>query len=80
MTPDGWLHDRRPVRRVAANEHAPSGTDAWPASIPAVAQLLREVGAWGLRDTAWDDLELVAHWRRYLDEPMRYLRHVIDGD
>jgi predicted ATPase len=245
MTPDGWLRDRRPVRRIAANEHAPTGTDAWPASVPAVAQLLREgldlppgatvlvgengsgkstlveaiamafglaaeggtrnvqdgtrstesplhrwislerslgasrwgfflraetmhgyftrhesfraehdphfhemshgesflevlrtrfdspglycldepeaalsfsaqialvgtlhdlaasgaqvvcathspliaalpgarlleVGPWGLRDATWDDLELVAHWRRYLDEPMRYLRHVID--
>lgn len=41
---------------------------------------LLEVGAWGLRETAWDDLELVAHWRRYLEAPMRYLRHVPDSD
>jgi predicted ATPase len=39
-----------------------------------------EVGAWGLRDAAWEDLELVAHWRRYLDAPQRYLRHVIDSE
>jgi predicted ATPase len=36
-----------------------------------------EVGDWGLRDAAYDDLELVAHWRSYLDAPMRYLRHVL---
>jgi predicted ATPase len=36
-----------------------------------------EVGPWGLRQASYDDLELVAHWRRYLDEPMRYLRHVL---
>lgn len=36
-----------------------------------------EVGEWGLRRTAWDDLELVQHWRRYLTDPMRYLRHVL---
>ena len=39
---------------------------------------LLEVGDWGLRPTTWDDLELVQHWRRYLDEPRRYLRHVLD--
>jgi predicted ATPase len=41
---------------------------------------LLEIGPWGIRETQWADLELVAHWRRYLDEPMRYLRHVIDVD
>ncbi|ANH37477.1 vitamin B12-transporter ATPase [Nocardioides dokdonensis FR1436] len=39
-----------------------------------------EVGPWGLRPTTWEDLELVAHWRAYLDDPMRYLRHVIAPD
>ncbi len=38
---------------------------------------LVEVGPWGLRPTTYDDLEVVAHWRSYLDEPMRYLRHVL---
>lgn len=36
-----------------------------------------EVGEWGLRETTWDDLELVQHWRRYLDAPGRYLRHLL---
>jgi predicted ATPase len=39
--------------------------------------LLLEVGDWGLRETTYDDLDLVTHWRRYLEEPMRYLRHVL---
>jgi predicted ATPase len=39
-----------------------------------------EIGPWGIREAVWQDLELVAHWRRYLDEPMRYLRHVVDTD
>ena len=38
-----------------------------------------EVGPWGLRRTTWEDLELVQHWRRYLDEPGRYLRHLRDN-
>ncbi len=37
-----------------------------------------EVGDWGLRRTTWEELELVQHWRRYLDDPQRYLRHVLD--
>jgi predicted ATPase len=36
-----------------------------------------EVGDWGLRETTWDELELVQHWRAYLDAPQRYLRHVL---
>ncbi|MCW2866358.1 MAG: vitamin B12-transporter ATPase [Marmoricola sp.] len=39
---------------------------------------LLEVGPWGLREAEWADLELVGHWRAYLDDPMRYLRHVLD--
>ncbi|GAB3660778.1 AAA family ATPase [Nocardioides korecus] len=39
---------------------------------------LLEVGPWGIRETRWEDLELVAHWRAYLEAPMRYLRHVLD--
>jgi predicted ATPase len=36
-----------------------------------------EVGPWGLREATYEELELVAHWRRYLDTPIRYLRHVL---
>lgn len=35
-----------------------------------------EVGEWGLRESAWEDLELVQHWKRFLDAPERYLRHL----
>lgn len=37
-----------------------------------------EVGDWGIRETTWDDLVLVANWRSYLQDPGRYLRHVLD--
>lgn len=39
------------------------------------AQIL-EVGPWGLRARAWEDLDLVTNWRSFLDEPQRYLRHI----
>lgn len=39
---------------------------------------LLELGEWGIRETAWEDLELVRHWRSYLDAPQRYLRHLLD--
>ncbi|MBM7771329.1 putative ATPase [Actinokineospora baliensis] len=38
-----------------------------------------EVGEHGLRRTKWDDLALVTHWRRYLDNPSAYLRHITDA-
>ena len=37
-----------------------------------------EIGDWGLRLTTWEELDLVLHWRAYLSDPQRYLRHVID--
>ncbi|HSV39971.1 MAG TPA: AAA family ATPase [Nocardioidaceae bacterium] len=49
---------------------------------PLVAALpsatLWELGTWGIRPTTFEELELVAHWKSYLDEPMRYLRHVLE--
>lgn len=39
-----------------------------------------EVGPWGIREAVWEELELVSHWQRYLEAPMRYLRHVIETD
>jgi predicted ATPase len=38
---------------------------------------LYEVGDWGYRRTTWEDLELVGHWRRFLADPERYIRHVL---
>jgi predicted ATPase len=46
------------------------------ASLPG-ARLL-EVGEWGLRETAWEDLDLVWHWRRFLATPEAYTRHLTD--
>ena len=37
-----------------------------------------EAGPWGLRESTWQDLDLVDHWRRYLAEPWAYLRHLED--
>ena len=37
-----------------------------------------EVGAHGFRRVAWEDLDLVDHWARFLKSPQAYLRHVID--
>jgi len=48
------------------------------ASLPG-AHLL-EVGPWGLRESTWDELDLVHHWRHFLDSPMRYLRHTLAED
>ena len=68
----GTLHDLAASgAQVLCATHSPL-----LAALPG-AQIL-EVGPWGMRRTSYNDLELVAHWRRYLDSPMRYLRHVID--
>jgi len=34
----------------------------------------------GFRPTPWADLDLVYHWRSYLADPQRYLRHVLSTD
>lgn len=41
------------------------------------AQLL-ELDEHGIHSRRWDDLDIVAHYRRFLDSPERYLRHLID--
>jgi predicted ATPase len=46
------------------------------AAIPG-ARIL-EVGDWGLREAAWDELELVQNWRGFLDDPPLYLRYLLD--
>jgi predicted ATPase len=39
---------------------------------------LLELGDWGLRRVdQYDDLDLVANWRSYLEAPERYLRHLL---
>jgi predicted ATPase len=48
---------------------------------PVIAALpnakILEVGDWGIRESAWADLEIVQNWRAYLEAPERYLRHVL---
>ena len=69
----GQLHERArdPAAQVLCATHSPV-----LAALPGATIL--EVGEWGLRETTWDDLVLVANWRSYLTDPQRYLRHVID--
>ena len=37
---------------------------------------LLEFGEHGRRLSAWDDLQMVGHWRRFLTAPEAYLRHL----
>ena len=69
----GALHDlgRTEGAQVLCATHSPV-----LAALPGATIL--EVGDWGLRETTWDDLVLVANWRSYLTDPRRYLRHVLD--
>jgi predicted ATPase len=67
----GTLHElAETCAQVLCATHSPL-----VAALPGARVL--EVGEWGMRETAYDDLELVTHWRQYLAEPMRYLRHVL---
>jgi predicted ATPase len=46
------------------------------ASLPDATLL--ELGEWGVRPASYDDLELVRNWRSYLDDPQRWLRHLLE--
>jgi predicted ATPase len=68
----GVLHDVvRDGGQVLCATHSPV-----LAAMPGATIL--EVGDWGYRRTTWEELELVQHWKAYLDTPGRYLRHVLD--
>ena len=56
--------------RVILSTHSPI-----LASLPGAA--IYEVGPWGYRPCAWEDLDLVRDWRSFLAAPERYLRHLI---
>lgn len=45
------------------------------ASLPGAA--IYETGEQGINRKEWDELELVSNWRSYLNEPQRYLRHIL---
>ena len=58
-----------PKSQVILSTHSPV-----LASLPGA--VIYEVGDWGLRQSSWDDLELVRSWRMFLDAPGRFLRHL----
>lgn len=67
----GTLHDLAAQgAQVLCATHSPL-----LAALPGATLL--EAGEDGLRPTTYDELALVGHWRAFLDEPMRYLRHVL---
>jgi predicted ATPase len=37
-----------------------------------------ELGEWGMRPVAWEDLDLVRSWRDFLNAPARWLRYLLD--
>lgn len=37
-----------------------------------------ELGEWGMRPAAWEDLDIVHSWRDFLTAPGRWLRHLLD--
>lgn len=48
------------------------------AAVPGAAIL--ELGDWGMRPAAWEELHLVAAWRQFMTEPGSYLRALLaDG-
>ncbi|HWL34755.1 MAG TPA: AAA family ATPase [Frankiaceae bacterium] len=64
---------RREGSQVVCATHSPLLV-----SLPGATLL--EVGEWGLREAAYDDLDLVRSWREFLDAPGRWLRHLVDQD
>lgn len=55
-----------PGAQVIMSTHSPM-----LAALPGAT--IYEVGEWGLRKTAWDDLELVQSWRAFLTRPHLFL-------
>ena len=39
-----------------------------------------ELGDWGIRETPWEDLQLVWHHRHFLEAPERYFHHLFDDE
>jgi predicted ATPase len=35
-----------------------------------------ELGEWGIRESAWEDLDLVRNWKYFLEDPERYFRYL----
>lgn len=58
-----------PGRQVLIATHSPV-----VASLPGATIL--QLDDTGIHETKWDDLDVVDHYRRFLDAPGRYLRHL----
>lgn len=71
----GWVAalDRMQSRgtQVVCATHSPI-----LASLPGAT--IMELGEWGIRETSWEQLEVVQAHRRYLEAPERYLRHLLE--
>ena len=63
--PESEEFDARPVRAFLPHEAIPG------------AHLL-ELGPWGMRPAAWEDLGLVIGWRHFMRDPRSYFRHLLD--
>jgi predicted ATPase len=57
---------------TGGRHHAPTHSPVI-AAIPG-AHLL-ELGPWGMRPSAWEDLSLVIAWRHFMRDPHSYFRH-----
>jgi hypothetical protein len=75
--PESEEFDARPVRAFLPRADLRVDESRWPASVPAMAYLL-ELGAWGIRPAAWEDLGLVIGWRQFMRDPRSYFRHLFD--
>lgn len=62
-------HTASDTAQVVLSTHSPV-----LASLPGAT--LYELGDFGLERRAWEDLDMVQHYRSYLDSPERYLRHL----
>lgn len=79
LSPEGGSGQSRHSTRPS---HRCTRRSSFAADSPVLAAMpgatILEVGDWGLRSSTWEELELLQHWRRYLDDPRRYLRHILD--
>jgi hypothetical protein len=73
----GWQADGRAVRLVRHDPGAPVDTSRWPATVPAVEQLLCEGLELPPGAARWEELHLVSAWRQFLTEPDSYFRHLL---
>jgi hypothetical protein len=70
--------DARPVRAFVPGPGVQVDETVWPASVPAVAQLLREGLELpvGLTVLVGENLGLVVAWRHFMRDPQSYFRHL----